>query len=306
MKTSDLLLTIFIFLIFIGLNLFTVLVIGIKNIKDDWPLYRCNPAVLPFAGLFGKDVGTNFTYCIQNIQSSFMGELLQPVFYGLNNITEVSGDLNNSTQAIRGVFSKVRNFVSDIVSSIMGVFLSILIVIQKIILAFKDSLAKLAGILTAFIYIMISTIKVFHSGWEGPPGKLVRSLCFHPNTLIKTNDNKIVKIKNLKLGDKLKNGQIIYATMNLYNLDENGNFVEKLFAIKNGENNKKIIVSGSHLIFCDKLQQFIQVKDYSEAQITNINSENLVCLITSNHLIPLGKHIFHDWEDNNGSPSKNL
>ena len=29
-------------------------------------------------------------------------------------------------------------------------------------------------------------------------------------------------------------------------------------------------------------------------------------LITSDHSIPIGEWIFHDWEDNNGSPSKNL
>jgi len=32
----------------------------------------------------------------------------------------------------------------------------------------------------------------------------------------------------------------------------------------------------------------------------------LVCLITSNHTIPIGTNIFHDWEDNQGSPSKSI
>ena len=306
MKTSDLLLTIFIFFIFIGLNLFTVLVIGIKKIKQDWPLYRCNPAVLPFAGYFGHDVGSNFTYCIQNIQTSFMGELLQPVYYGLNNISELADNLNDSTQAIRALFDKIRTFVSSIVESIMSVFLNILIIIQKTIIVLKDSIGKLAGILTTYMYMLSTTIDIADSAWDGPPGQILRAVCFHPNTEIKKFNNNIIHMKNVKQGDRLKNGQIVYATMNLHNLDENGNYVEKLFSIPNGENNNNIIVSGSHLIFDNNLQKFIQVKDFQEAVPFNSNSKKLVCLITSNHLIPLGIHLFHDWEDNNGSPSKNL
>ena len=41
-------------------------------------------------------------------------------------------------------------------------------------------------------------------------------------------------------------------------------------------------------------------------KITDTKHETLCCLITSDHTIPIGKHIFHDWEDNNGSPAKNL
>ena len=37
-------------------------------------------------------------------------------------------------------------------------------------------------------------------------------------------------------------------------------------------------------------------------KITDTKQETLCCLITSNNTIPIGKWIFHDWEDNN--PSK--
>ena len=41
--------------------------VGIKNIEDNWPTYRCNPVVMPFAGMFGQNAVTNFTYCIQTM-----------------------------------------------------------------------------------------------------------------------------------------------------------------------------------------------------------------------------------------------
>lgn len=304
MGVSDLLLTILIFIVFIGLNLFTILAVGIKKIKNDWPLYRCSPMVLPFANVFGHDTGENFTYCIQSIQSSYMGELLKPVFYGLSNMSSITKNMNDSTQGIRGVFNKVRNFVSSIVSSIMGVFLNILIVVQRIIITFKDTLGKVLGIITAALFTLSTLVQTTQSIVDGPPGQLVLALCFHPNTLVKKYNNKIVKMKHLKSGDKLSDGQIIHATMNINNLDENGNYIEEMYTIDNGERNENIIVSGSHLIFNKDNKKFIKVKNHKSALPYPTNSKKLACLITSNHIIPLGKNIFHDWEDNNGSPSK--
>ena len=49
---------------------------------------------------------------------------------------------------------------------------------------------------------------------------------------------------------------------------------------------------------------YIHVKDHPKSVKSSTNSQMFICLITSDHTIPLGNYIFHDWEDNNGSPSK--
>ena len=76
----------------------------------------------------------------------------------------------------------------------------------------------------------------------------------------------------------------------------------------NIENNSHhdIIVSGSHLVYDLNTQNFIPTKHIKTSELTNINCEILSCLITSNNTIQLGDWIFHDWEDNNGSPSKQI
>ena len=309
MKTSDFILTFFIILIFIGLYLFNILGIGIKNIQDNWPLYRCNPAVVPFAGLFNQNVSTNFAYCIQNMQTSYMDELLKPIHYTQHVLGEASNEITNGVQDIREFFNKIRTFILQIVSSIMGVFLNLLIEIQKILIATKSLFAKLVGVAVTFAHVISGSAHFSSSVWEGPPGKTMRavgSVCFHPDTRVKKYNNKIVKMKNLKLGDKLKNGQMVRGLMNIHNLDENNNYIENMYYIKNGEKELPIIVSGSHLIFDTNINNFIHVKDYENAIISDTNLENLFCLITSDHTIPLGNYIFHDWEDNNGSISKNI
>jgi hypothetical protein len=135
---------------------------------------------------------------------------------------------------------------------------------------------------------------------------LVRALCFHPETKIELKDGSFVAMKDVPLNAILKTGSKVYAVMNISNLDEKGEFVEELYAIEGGENNETILVSGSHLVHDPEIKSFVQVKDLDKAKISPIHSANFSCLITSDHIIPIGKWIFHDWEDNNGSISKKL
>ena len=44
--------------------------------------------------------------------------------------------------------------------------------------------------------------------------------------------------------------------------------------------------------------KFIKVKDYSNAVLqSELVADWVSCLITSNQRIPIGQHIFWDWED---------
>jgi hypothetical protein len=49
----------------------------LAEIKAQWPLYRCNPIYMPLA----DDVQSNFVYCIQSMQTNFMGYLLEPLTF---------------------------------------------------------------------------------------------------------------------------------------------------------------------------------------------------------------------------------
>ena len=73
MNTSDITYSIIIVVIFIFLYIFNILSVGIKRIEDDWPEYRCNPIIMPFASVFGYDPISNFSFCIQTMMSNYMG-----------------------------------------------------------------------------------------------------------------------------------------------------------------------------------------------------------------------------------------
>lgn len=310
MKGRDIFLTLIIIIVFVLLYLFIALSVGKKNVENNWPIHRCNPAIMPFASLFGHDVGKNFTHCIQSMQTKYSDYLNLPLHYNMHVMSSNASDSMQAIQSARGFISNLRGFITDIIQNVFGVFLNMLIEFQRGIVVIKDIMGKLVGILTSLIYTLDGSVKTMESTWNGPPGDAVRALsgvCFHPDTKVKLIDNTILNMKDVPLNAILKNGATVRAVLTISNQTNNGDIKEKLYMLPNGEDNDKhILVTGSHLVYLPKQDTFVPIDSLDEATISSIETSTLSCLITSDHTIPLGQWIFHDWEDNNGSPSKSI
>lgn len=306
MKSSDLTVTICIVVIFMFLYFFNIFVVGYKKIKDNWPIYRCNPLVMPFAQVFGFDAGENFAYCIQNMQSAYMGYLTMPLNYNLNVMGSTGDSLTGNLMGVRGMFDQIRNFVQSTIQSVFNIFINMMVEMQRLFLNLKDVFAKLVGIMSVSMYTVDASIKTMESAWAGPPGELVRMLCFHPDTLLQLQNGAFVSMHNVPLNATLKSGSVVLAKMEISNINTTtGEQVESIYRLKNGENRESVLVSGSHLVFSKEEDRFIPVSAM-HAEVSSTPCPTLTCLITSDHIIPIGEWIFHDWEDNNGSAAKTL
>jgi hypothetical protein len=311
MDISDLTLSIIVVIIFILLYIFNILVVGIQRIKDNWPLYRCQPLVMPFASIFGHDTGKNFAYCIQTMQKGFMDDLLKPVNFNISALGDITSGLTKNLNDTRDFTKYFRFSVADAFGNIFATVFNIMIEVQRTVINMKDMVGKLIGIMTTTFYMMNGSIMTMRSAWEGPPGALVRALCFHPLTKLKLQSGEMVAMKDIQLNSILDNGTRVCAVMQISNLDENGAYVEKMYKVKRTINAKKdigedILVSGSHLIYNPDCKEFVHVNDLPSATLAEVDCAVLSCLITSDHTIPIGEWIFHDWEDNNGSESKSI
>ena len=284
---------------FVYINLaFCLYIVGVfyyskvAEIKSNWPLYRCNPMYMPLA----DNVEENFVYCIQSMQTNFMGYLLQPLTFITNSLSSTLGNFMDEINYIRAMFNKIRTFFSDIVQSIFGVFLNLVIEFQKITIGIKDLIGKTIGIMVSLMYVLDGSVKTMNSTWNGPPGQMVRALgkCFHPFTKLKLQNGDIKQIKDIDLGDILEDGTIVETVLKIDNKRES----VPLYVIKEvGVNNEDIYVTGSHLVFDKSQNKFITVDKYSKATISEVKTEWFSCLITSNHKIKIGTELFWDWED---------
>ena len=270
---------------------------SIQTIKANWPQYRCNPFYMPLSDNIEQD----FAYCIQNIQTNFMGYLLQPITFITSSLTNVVSSFTNEINSVRAMFNKIRTFFSSIIQSVFGVFLNLIIEFQKIIIGLKDLMGKTIGIMTTLMYVISGGIMTMNSSWNGPPGQMVRALgkCFHPETLVELKNGNLVAMKDINLGDVLSNGSIVESTMKISNKES-----ESLYSIPceleecdSTKCMKEIYVTGSHLVFDKDKNHFIRVENYSKAVKTNVETDWFCCLITSDHKIKIGNEIFWDWED---------
>jgi len=298
MNGSDIFKSLFIVLIFLCLYAFAALSVGIKKIQEDWPNYRCNPSVMPFASMFGHDPGENFTYCIQTMQSDYMGYLMQPLNYNIGVLGGLGSGLMDSIQAVRAFINQLRNMITDLIKSVFGVFLNLLIEVQRIVIVIKDMVGKVVGIMATLMYTLDGSVKTMESTWAGPPGQMVRALsglCFHPEQLVPLADGTSVQMSKMPLNSVLKNGARVISVMDISNVDELGNIKERLLAIPDGEGDD-VLVTGVHLVYDEQKAQFVRCCNHPKAKESNVSTDRLSCLITSNHTIPIGKTLFHDWE----------
>jgi len=260
----------------------------IQKIKDDWPTYRCNPMYMPLSDNIEQD----FTFCVQNMQTNFMGYLLEPLTYITSTLSSMGFGFTDAINDIRNVISNIRTFLSSIIDSIMGVFLNMTIEFQKITIGIRDLVGKIIGIMVIFMYMMDGSIKTMQSAWAGPSGQVVRVMgsCFLPDTLVQLYDGSIKKIKDIQQGDMLINGAIVEETIHLKNTTN-----ETFYTFSQGVNDSQILVTGSHYIFDEEKNKYVLVKDYGTNGINGIECIDLCCLVTNNHTIPLGKYLFYDY-----------
>lgn len=298
MRALDIFLSLFIFFLFIAIYVFNTLSVGMNTIRNNWPKYRCNPSIMPFASYFGHEPVSNFTYCIQNMQTSYMGYLLEPTHYVVSILQSTLSQLLNDINWIRIKIDSLTGNITNIFSSIFGIFINTIIEFQKIIIKLKDTFAKIIGVMASLVYIMDGGMQTGTSAMAGPIGSTLRFVCFHPNTPLVLQNGTIKTISSIDLGDILENGSKVLITLKIKANEETYDKDNCFYKLYSKHYDDYIYVTGHHLIQDPKTKEFMKVKYYKDAiRDDSIKSDYLSCLVTSDHRIKVGEHTFWDWDD---------
>jgi hypothetical protein len=137
----------------------------IQPIKNNWANERCNPAVIPFAGLIqGKSgiesleyTGENFTGCVQTILQNIVGYALQPIFYTMNVLTETITEVTSASNSVRALMNKIRNSIKVVSEDVMGRSLNITTPLVEMVIAARDVIGKTTGTMTAALYTLFGS-----------------------------------------------------------------------------------------------------------------------------------------------------
>lgn len=101
---------------------------------------------------------------------------MMPLNHVISLVGGVASKIVKDTESIRNFIGKLRDKILFTIKNIFAVFSNILIGFQRIIIAMRDLVNKLAGIFATLMFIMSSAIMTMKSLWGGVFGQMVRSL----------------------------------------------------------------------------------------------------------------------------------
>lgn len=324
MRLSDWLMALVIIIIFSVLVVYAQLSGKMDEIKENWHLYKCNPVMIPFAGYFGEDPGKTLESCIVGASSGFVQNALGPIMTIFSSLAVVAEKQEESTNNSRKQSKNIRSKMSRLGGSLFGMVFSFSSEMSRLGLKIKDSMSKMSGVVATMVHVMTTSMETMNSIWKGPPGQTLRfvgGMCFERNTLVRLEDGRLKKIMDIDTGDVLVGGTTVFGTMKLLNRTANGLYLDDMYVFErageeggnDGGNDgvnegirNDIIVSGSHLVRVTVPNThpptYVQVKHHPDAKRMTTNFSELRCLITDSHTIPVGNHVFGDWEDGGELP----
>jgi hypothetical protein len=295
-----------------------------RNILKGVAAEAFNPvevAMSSFTSIFSA-----YTLSVKSLMQFFDGlrdsvAKIPMTLYGI--LLNVLVPLRRIMRAVEDIFGRMHGVMTNILRIGVGTQLlvqSVLMFIIKFVLGLLDTMGYVIAVLLvsvflaplgylgvlALIVLVIITLpvilllkRVFKAYTGGMKVPKIPT-CFHPDSHVLIANGTSVKISDVRLGDMLDGNSEVQVKMRLENNERLFEFIDT-----------KTIVSGSHLVYDRDAEEFISVatayqNGWINLQKSKAKTNELVCLITSNHIIKIGPHIFHDWEDNNGSASKTI
>jgi hypothetical protein len=230
-----------------------------------------------------------------SISSTIMGKILVFLIPILKIIIKFKDSMQKTTGTMTaGVYTLFGTY-NTVVSGI-GAMLELLIVFLitvaslatvALFIPFGFGLPVFIALLVIFVMLIVPLILVYminsmvlkqqSESLPSTPG------CFHEDTKLKMNNGTIKSIKNIKVGDKLDNNNIVTAK---FLVVQNNNVLYDL---------NNVLVTGDHSVLYNNT--WIKVKEHPNASPTNIYSSPLQCLNTSTKKIVINNIVFSDWDE---------
>lgn len=261
---------------------------GLFEITKNWPKYRCNPLVMPFASLFGHDSTENFNYCMKNIFNMNASAVLGPLYGMMANFTDVVGTVSNVANSFRFLIANLLHGMERLMSSFRDRFRDILFSVRLSFMKIQSLMGRLYSTFYAIIYMGLSGLTAANNLANNDLVKFILEFCFDPATPIMKNDGSIVPLSNLRIGDKLAevNGTVPVVT-SVFVFDGTGTKMVRLH---------DTVVSAKHFVFYDALGIWIEAEDHPDA-VPAPSIPFLFCLNTSTHTLKIGETIFSDYDE---------
>jgi hypothetical protein len=154
---------VFYFILLIGICSYIHYLTNVDEIKNNWAKHRCKMTIIPFAGWINAPTdkspneytSENFTFCVQNMVTTFTQYLLLPINFIISIVTIFFTLLAQSVNNIRERIYLLKQTVLNLVNEIYNRIVNIIIPFNIIFIKFEDIMGKLKGVLATMMYSIL-------------------------------------------------------------------------------------------------------------------------------------------------------
>jgi len=157
---GSIVMTVIIILVFFILISYYYIKSKMTSIQQNWSEEKCNPAVIPFAGLINPPqdgssmdyTSENFNQCLNNTLEGVADVAMEPIHYSVSIANEVIEGAGSAINDLRNMLSSLRDKLSEFSKNAMARVLGILMPVLHIFIKMKDAFQKVNGVMATSIF----------------------------------------------------------------------------------------------------------------------------------------------------------
>lgn len=276
---------------FIGIGYGMTHIGNAKHVQKNWKHYRCQPAYMPFAGLYGFNVAENFDFCMKNI------------------FTNHSGDITSSFGSVLGIFGTIMHIVMEGINALRTTVATIGGGINVVFQDFTDrigffffnlrlSAMRIKNLIGRMYAILFAVLYMGMSGLTGGMNfgntvlfSFLDTFCFPPETPVQVRGRGLVPLQDVRVGDFLVSTSGASAT--------SARVTAKFHFAAGGQPMVRlgsVTVSTNHYVLHNA--KWIKAVEHPDAvPLGAYERDSLVCLNTDTHTMPIGGYVFRDYDE---------
>jgi len=233
-------------------------------------------------------IRNNFKDFAEDVLSRILNVMIpiQKMFISLMDVFQkIQGTMTAGLYTMLGTYYTLQALMGAIIELMVKLLVTLVIIIIGLwISPFTWGAAASMSVVFLAIAIPLSIIIYFMTEvLHIKSSKIPKLRCFDECTLITLINGNNVYIKDIHVGDKLKNGSYVTSKFKVTSANM------KIYILNN------IIVSESHLVKYNS--KWIRVNEHPSAKEIKYDNPFLYCLNTSNKIIELNKIVFSDWDE---------
>ena len=261
-----------------------------KEIAENWPKYRCDPTIMPFAALYGHDTAENFQFCMKDMFSLQADSLLGPFKGILGTLLGTLMTMVKSLMSMRIQLATLVGGVTKITREFQDRITQVMFRTQITAARIRFLMGRLFATFYAIIYMGLSGITAVSNFGDTFLFNFLNFLCFPPETLVEIEGYEgPIRIDKIKIGDRFKSTN--KEVTGLFRFYADG---QTMVEFPNG-----LQVSTNHYIKYN--DSFIPASEHPDAkpcgQWQGGYGRPLICLNAADHILPIGGYEFLDFDE---------